>query len=111
MVEARHPDPKFNRRNAFASLLEAAEYMKEKIDLYGGKDPRELPAYGISEAAHYLQLPRATLRSWVLGQPYITQKGPQFFAPLIDLADKRPPPAFLFQFSGSSRAQRTPSQT
>jgi uncharacterized protein (DUF433 family) len=82
--------PKFNRRNAFASLLEAAEHMKikEKVDLYGGKDPRDLPDYGISEAAHYLQLPRATLRSWVLGQPYTTQKGPQFFAPLIDLADK-----------------------
>jgi len=30
-------------------------------------DPREMPAYSIAEAAHYLTMPEATLRSWVLG--------------------------------------------
>ena len=34
------------------------------------QDVRELPAYGIAEAAHYLLVPRATLRSWVVGMSY-----------------------------------------
>jgi uncharacterized protein (DUF433 family) len=48
-----------------------------------------LPAYTIREAAHYLQLPVATLKSWVLGRHYPTKSGRQFFAPVIDLADKK----------------------
>jgi uncharacterized protein (DUF433 family) len=52
-------------------------------------DPRELPAYTIREAAHYLQLPVATLKSWVLGRHYPTQTGRKFFAPVIDLPDKK----------------------
>ena len=39
---------------------------------YAGQDPRELPTYGIVEAAHYLLIPRATLRSWVVGYTYQT---------------------------------------
>ncbi|MDE0058119.1 MAG: DUF433 domain-containing protein [Defluviicoccus sp.] len=31
-------------------------------------DPRELPAYTISEAAHYLSLPAATIRYWSVGR-------------------------------------------
>ena len=31
-------------------------------------DPRELPAYTISEAAHYLTVPAATVRYWSVGQ-------------------------------------------
>jgi uncharacterized protein (DUF433 family) len=61
---------------------------KEKVDLYEGKDPRAMPAYGITEAAHYLQIPRATLRSWLLGRYYETEQGRQFFKPLIAFADK-----------------------
>ena len=57
-------------------------------DLYGGQDPRELPAYGIPEAAHYLRVPVATLRTWVRGRYYPTRRGPQRFEPVIDLADK-----------------------
>src|SRR5207249_10801942 len=33
-------------------------------------DPRGLPAYSVSEAAHYLRVPRSTLRAWVAGQTY-----------------------------------------
>jgi hypothetical protein len=29
---------------------------------------REIPAYRISEAAHYLRVPKATVRAWALGQ-------------------------------------------
>jgi uncharacterized protein (DUF433 family) len=37
-------------------------------ELYGTADPRHLPAYGITETARYLQMPRSTLRAWALGQ-------------------------------------------
>lgn len=52
-------------------------------------DPREQPAYSIAEAASYLDMPAATLRSWVLGRSYQTSTGSRFFQPLIDLADKQ----------------------
>jgi len=38
------------------------------IDIYGGKDPRILPRYSPAEAAHYLRLPVATLKTWVYGR-------------------------------------------
>jgi uncharacterized protein (DUF433 family) len=46
-------------------------------------DPRILPAYTLGDAAHYLQVPPATLRSWVAGRKYPTSKGERFFQPLI----------------------------
>lgn len=53
-------------------------------------DPREMPAYSISVAAHYLQLPAATLRSWVCGRTYRLKDGTaKRFKPLISLPDKR----------------------
>lgn len=52
-------------------------------------DPREQPAYSIAEAASYLDMPTATLRSWVLGRTYETSAGRKLFHPLIDLADKK----------------------
>lgn len=42
--------------------------MGKVVSLYGGKDPRELPMYGIREAAVYLGVPRSTLATWVRGQ-------------------------------------------
>lgn len=33
-------------------------------------DPRLKPAYSVTEAAHYLRMPVATLRSWVAGRSY-----------------------------------------
>jgi uncharacterized protein (DUF433 family)/transposase-like protein len=52
------------------------------------RELRETPAYGIVEAAHYLGIPKATLRSWVLGRHYPTGAGKRFFRPVIELADK-----------------------
>lgn len=52
------------------------------------RELREMPAYGIVEAAHYLGIPKATLRSWVMGRYYPTGKGKRFFKPIIELADK-----------------------
>lgn len=52
-------------------------------------DPRELPAYGLPEAAHYLGIPTATLRSWVLGRDYKVADGTRRFAPIIEIADRK----------------------
>lgn len=54
-------------------------------------DHREEPAYTIPEAAHYLRLPVATLRSWVLGRPYPVKAGKRLSSPVIRLP-ARPEP-------------------
>ena len=51
-------------------------------------DPGKIPTYGISEAAHYLGIPIATLRSWVVGRYYKTDDGKKSFKPIIELSDK-----------------------
>ena len=67
--------------------LKTVKNPKKMIDLYGGRDPRELPAYGIPEAAHYLHIPVATLRTWVRGRYYQTLQGRKFSEPVIKLPD------------------------
>jgi uncharacterized protein (DUF433 family) len=57
---------------------------------------RDSAAYTLAEAARYLRLPAATLRSWVLGRQYPTAEGSGEFAPLIRPASRRPP---LLSFS------------
>src|SRR5437762_9812931 len=47
------------------------------------QDVRELPAYGVAEAAHYLLVPRATLRAWVAGMSYGSDGERRFFKPVI----------------------------
>jgi len=56
-------------------------------DFYQGHDPRDLPAYTIGEAAHYLRVPTPTLRSWVVGRSYPVKGGDRFFKPVIPLPD------------------------
>jgi uncharacterized protein (DUF433 family) len=56
-----------------------------KIDL------RDQPAYTVAEAARYLKLPMATLRSWVVGRPYPKGDGVGQSRPLIHPPKKRPP--------------------
>jgi uncharacterized protein (DUF433 family) len=57
---------------------------------------RDFAAYTLAEAARYLRLPAATLRSWVLGRQYPTADGGGQFPPLIRPASRRPP---LLSFS------------
>ena len=45
-------------------------------------EPRELPAYTISEAAHYLAVPAATVRYWSVGR--------DDYAPLIEVPEHAP---------------------
>jgi hypothetical protein len=51
-----------------------------KVDIYRGRDPRDVPTYSIREAASYMRLPSTTLREWVSGP-----------ARVIQLAGGRPP--------------------
>ena len=54
-------------------------------------DRRNKPAYGLAEAARYLKVPGATLRSWVVGRPYPTARGGGQFKPLIHPPARKPP--------------------
>lgn len=60
-------------------------------DLYGGRDPRALPAYPLVTAAEYLRLPKETLRSWIAGRSSAAL-GSDRSSPLIVVAG---PPATL----------------
>lgn len=62
--------------------------MKERRQRFYKSDPRELPTYTISEAAHYLRIPVPTLRSWVLGRPYPVKGGRRYFQPVIGLPNR-----------------------
>lgn len=53
-------------------------------------DRRNSPAYSVAEAARYLKLARATLRSWVLGREYPRDNGLVKFRPLIHPPERKP---------------------
>lgn len=54
-------------------------------------DIRDQPAYTLAEAARYLKVAPATLRSWVIGRPYPAGKGLARSRPLIRPASNPPP--------------------
>lgn len=64
-------------------------------------DARDLPNYGLLEAARYLRLPVATLRSWVRGRSYPKVQGEGWFRPLIIPACDRP---LLLSFTNLAEA-------
>jgi hypothetical protein len=39
---------------------------RQKIDIYRGRNPLDLPAYSLVECAHFLQVPAPTVRTWAL---------------------------------------------
>jgi uncharacterized protein (DUF433 family) len=53
------------------------------------EDPRLLPAYPVSEAAHYLRMSKETLRSWVVGRQYPVAGQSKWSKPLIHLDDPK----------------------
>lgn len=59
--------------------------MKPAVD-----DIRNQPAYGPAEAARYLRLPAATLRSWLVGRVYPKGDSQATFHPLIRPAAQQP---------------------
>src|SRR2546421_12084488 len=58
-----------------------------EIDIYHGRDPREIPAYTFGDAARYLDIPLSTLRSWIRGYPYQTKSGKRLFKPVFHLPE------------------------
>lgn len=58
-------------------------------------DPRSVAAYSLPEAARYVKLPAATLRSWVVGRNYPKADGVAQFEPLIT-PPKRDPVTLSF---------------
>lgn len=55
------------------------------------QDLRHLPAYTVAEAAHYLNLPLATLRSWAVGRSYSTAGGSKrSLPPALDIPAREP---------------------
>ena len=58
-------------------------------------DPRDQPAYTVAEAARYLKVAPATLRSWVVGRPYPKGSSTAHSSPLIRPANT-PPPTLSF---------------
>jgi uncharacterized protein (DUF433 family) len=55
--------------------------------IYNGRDPREMPSYGIADAARFIDVPPATLRSWVAGRTTRSLQGGSSFEPVIAAAD------------------------
>ncbi|WP_353932733.1 DUF433 domain-containing protein [Okeanomitos corallinicola TIOX110] len=55
-------------------------------NLYGEVDPRDIPAYSISDAAKYLRIPAGTIRSWIAP----ISNGSQFSKKLILTQDIKP---------------------
>ena len=81
------------------------------------QDPRELPAYGIAEAAHFLYMPPSTLRYWVRDQKHPRHPNRTTSKPIIILPDEEYP---LLSFvnlveahvlDAFRRAHRLPLQT
>lgn len=58
-------------------------------------DIRDQPAYTLAEAARYLKVAPATLRSWVIGRTYPKGGGVGHASPLIEPASN-PPPTLSF---------------
>lgn len=57
------------------------------LNIYSGRDPREIPAYRLADAAAYLNIPKATLRSWIKGYYYSIKGGKKLFEPIVHLPD------------------------
>jgi uncharacterized protein (DUF433 family) len=53
------------------------------FELYGGKDPRNLPQYSFVEGARATGIPTSTLRAWVVGQGYQRKDDRGYFVPVI----------------------------
>lgn len=60
-------------------------------------DVRHQPAYTLAEAARYLKLPQATLRTWVLGRDYPVADGQGRFKALIQAGARQAAHAVVLQ--------------
>jgi uncharacterized protein (DUF433 family) len=70
-----------------ANLSKASKAKKPAPPVYS---PRDIPAYTVAEASHYLSIPEATLRSWVKGRRYPLRRPDRagLFRPVVALPDE-----------------------
>jgi uncharacterized protein (DUF433 family) len=56
------------------------------VEVYGGKDPADLPRYSYEDARRATQVPASTIAAWVRGMTYRQRDGsPGWFKNVIDL--------------------------
>ncbi len=53
------------------------------IDIYGGRNPLDMPLYSVAEASRYLHIAHSTVRYWSKGGPYSSKGKKGYFEPLI----------------------------
>lgn len=58
--------------------------------LYLGDHPADIPAYAVLQAARYVRMSPATLRSWFLGTTYRSRTGTRAFEPIIVPSQRTP---------------------
>jgi uncharacterized protein (DUF433 family) len=83
--------------------------LKFKLDRLAIDDVREIPAYTVSEAAHYLCIPKATINAWVKGTTYTHRGASRAFRHVIELPDRKSPLLSFFNLAETHvlRALRT----
>ena len=79
------------RQIGSASAFQDITFTSSLASSQRSSDKRDIPAYGIAEAAHHVRLPAATLRSWILGRGYQSRAGKKHFPALIIPADPKGP--------------------
>ncbi|HYM62634.1 MAG TPA: DUF433 domain-containing protein [Thermoanaerobaculia bacterium] len=84
------PDTPCSRQTA-DSGSEYIPQAKESMKSTRNVDLRSQAAYSLAEAARYLRVASATLRSWVVGRPYPRADGAGHFRPLIHPPSQHPP--------------------
>lgn len=78
-----------------STIADGSAAVRAGDDVARKTEIRDQPAYTLAEAARYLKVAPATLRSWVVGRAYHTEKGPTHSRPLINPASN-PPPVLSF---------------
>ena len=73
------------------SATNLSKASKAKKTALPAHSPRDIPAYTVAEASHYLLIPEATLRSWVRGRRYPLRRPDRagLFRPVVVLPDER----------------------
>lgn len=54
-----------------------------RVDIYGGRDPLDMPLYSVAEASRYLHIAYSTVRYWSKGGTYSSKGKKGYFEPLI----------------------------
>lgn len=60
-----------------------------RVDIYGGKDPLQIPLYTYADASRYLAIPKTTVAYWARGGPTTGKNGEQtFYPPVLSVSAK-----------------------